>query len=216
MLNHYTDERAQQVYCVIEKGRAMKTPFEGLSLMDYAVNASLMLSRVALIKQDKVGLISFSGNEGNMLKADRKPGQMSLILESLYREQTEFKESDFEWLYVHLKKNVPQRSLIVLYTNFESKAGLERQLPYLKNIASRHLLLVVFFANTELQEFTNKPADNVGDIYYSTIARQFSFEKRLMVKELQQAGILSLLTTPESLTIKTVNRYLELKHRQMA
>lgn len=216
MLNHYTDEKAQQIYCVIDKGRAMKTPFDGLSLMDYAINATLMLSRVALIKQDKVGVVTFAGITGNMLKAERKSNQMNLIMESLYREETEYKESDFEWLYVHLKKNVPHRSLIILFTNFESKSGMDRQLNYLKSIASRHLLLVVFFENTELQAYTGMMAHSVEDIYYKTIARQFSLEKRQMVRELQQAGILSLLATPESLTIQTVNRYLELKHRQLA
>ena len=52
MVNNFTDERSQQIYCIIDKGRVMKMPFKGLSLLDYAINASLMLLRVALIKQD--------------------------------------------------------------------------------------------------------------------------------------------------------------------
>ena len=60
MVNNYTDERSQQIYCVIDKGRVMKMPFEGMTLLDYAINATLMLTRVALIKQDKAGLLSFN------------------------------------------------------------------------------------------------------------------------------------------------------------
>ena len=48
MVNNYTDERSQQIYCLINKGRVMKMPFEGMTLLDYAINASLVLSSVAL------------------------------------------------------------------------------------------------------------------------------------------------------------------------
>lgn len=215
MMNHYTDEKAQQIYCVIDKGRVMKTPFDGMTLMDYAINTTLMLSRVALLKQDKAGVISFSSKRGSIVAADRKASQMNTILESLYREQTTFGESDFERLYIELKKNVPQRSLIVLFTNFESRAGLERQMPYLKSITARHLLLVVFFENTELASFIDKPVASVEDIYRQTIARQFAMEKRLMVREMQQYGILSVLAEPSAITVQAVNKYLELKHRQV-
>ena len=43
MVNNYTDERSQQIYCLINKGRVMKMPFEGMTLLDHAINASLVL-----------------------------------------------------------------------------------------------------------------------------------------------------------------------------
>src|SRR3546814_3180514 len=48
MLNAFQEERAQQVFSLIDKGRGMQMPFEGLSLMDYAINASLVLANTAL------------------------------------------------------------------------------------------------------------------------------------------------------------------------
>lgn len=214
MVNNYTDERSQQVYCVIDKGRVMKMPFEGLSLLDYAINASLMLSRVALIRQDKAGLITFDQNIGHLLPADKKAGQMSQILEILYNQQTKFNESDYEKLYAAIRTRITQRSLIILFTNFESVSGMQRQLPYLRGIARNHLVLVVFFENTELRELTEKNAEDIEGIYTKTIAEKFMYEKRLIVKELQQHGIFTILTPPKDLTINTVNKYLELKARQ--
>ena len=41
MVNNYTEQRSQQVYCIIDKGRLMKMPFEDMSLLDYAINAAL-------------------------------------------------------------------------------------------------------------------------------------------------------------------------------
>ena len=83
----------------------------------------------------------------------------------------------------------------------------------LRKIAHYHLLLVVFFENTELKTLINKKAVTVEDIYIKTIAEKFVYEKRLMVKELHKNGIPSILTSPEQLTINTVNKYLELKTR---
>lgn len=214
MVNNYTDERSQQIYCIIDKGRVMKMPFEGMSLLDYAINATLILSRVALIKQDKAGVITFADQMGHVLPADRRPGQMNNILETLYSQQTRFLESDFEKLYMLMRTRITQRSLVILFTNFESLSGLERQLPYIRSIARHHLVLVVFFENTELKQLTVTKVKNIEELYIKTIAEKFAHEKRLIVKELQKHGIITILTTPQQLTVDTVNKYLELKARQ--
>lgn len=214
MVNHYTDERSQQVYCIIDKGRLMKMPFGNLSLLDYAINSSLVLSNVCLQKQDKVGLGTFDNKMGTLLAADRKPIQRENILQILYNQETSFLESDFEMLYMQIRSHIKQRSLLVLFTNFESLSGLKRQLNYLRSIAKHHLLLVVFFENTELKELSSINAEDLEQVYVKTIAEKFAFEKRLIVKELLKHGILSVLTAPENLTVNAVNKYLELKARQ--
>jgi uncharacterized protein (DUF58 family) len=214
MVNNYTDEKSQQVYCVIDKGRIMKMPFEGMSLLDYAINATLILSRVALIKQDKAGLITFADQIGTFLPAGRQAMQMSNILEILYNQQTKFLETDYEKLYALTRTRITQRSLIILYTNFESLSGLKRQLPYIRSIAKNHLLLIVFFENTGLSQIREAPAPDIEGVYIKTIAEKFAYEKRLIVKELQTHGIAVILTTPEKLTIDTINKYLEIKSRQ--
>jgi uncharacterized protein (DUF58 family) len=214
MVNNYTDEKSQQVYCIIDKGRLMKMPFGGLTLLDYAINSTLVLAGVCLQKQDRVGLMTFANKMGSLLAADRKPIQRENILQLLYNQDTAFTESDYEMLYMQIRNRIKHRSLIVLYTNFESLSGLNRQLNYLRSIAKHHLLMVVFFENTELHSLSHLDAQNVEEVYIKTIAEKFEFEKRLIVKELKKHGILSILTPPEKLTINAVNKYLELKARQ--
>ena len=214
MVNNFTDEKSQQVYCIIDKGRLMKMPFAGLTLLDYAINSCLVLSNVCLKKQDRVGVITFSNTIGNILAADRKPIQKENILQLLYNQTTGFLESDFEMLYMQIRNRIKHRSLIILFTNFESLSGLNRQIDYLRSIASHHLLLVVFFENTELEKLTHTHAAAIEEVYIKTIAEKFAFEKRLITKELLKYGILSLLTSPQKLTVNTINKYLELKTRQ--
>lgn len=213
MVNSFTDERSQQVYCLINKGRVMKMPFDNLTLLDHAINASLVLSNVALIRQDKAGLITFEKEIDTFLPADKKPTQMNLILESLYRQQTTFLEPDFEKLFSVIRNRITNRSLLILFTNFESLESLNRALPAFKRMAHYHLLLLVFFENSELKSITSKQATTLEGIYIKTIAEKFAYEKRQMVKELHKNGIMSILTTPANLTVNTINRYLELKTR---
>ncbi len=118
MVNNYTDEKSQQVYCIIDKGRLMKMPFNNLSLLDYAINSTLVLSNVCLQKQDKVGLITFANKMGNLLAADRKPIQKANILQLLYNQETSFLESDYEMLYMQLRNRVKQRSLLSIIYQF--------------------------------------------------------------------------------------------------
>jgi uncharacterized protein (DUF58 family) len=215
MVNSYADEKSQQLYCIIDKSRVMKMPFEELSLLDYSINTSLVLSNVALMKQDKAGLLTFSENIGSFLPAEKKALQMQSILETLYNQKTRYLESDFEKLYIFTRRKITQRSLLILFTNFESLTGMRRQLPYLKKIAENHLLITVFFENTELTKFIDRPSENLEEVYAKTIAENFAYEKRQIVKELNQSGILTILTAPKNLTVNALNKYLEIKARGM-
>ncbi|WP_157579267.1 DUF58 domain-containing protein [Spirosoma montaniterrae] len=212
-INAYQDERSQPVYCLIDKGRVMRSPFEGLTLLDYAINASLVLSNIALLKQDRAGILTFSDHVGQLLPADRRSGQMLKIMNVLYRQKTRFLETDYESLYANVRTHIRQRSLLLLFTNFETVSGMQRQLPYLRRLAKDHLLLVIFFENTELRALLDQPARDTETIYLKTIGEKFAYEKKQIVKELAQYGIQTILTAPQNLTANTVNKYLELKAR---
>ncbi|MDF1546771.1 MAG: DUF58 domain-containing protein [Bacteroidales bacterium] len=211
MVNQYQDEKSQQVYCLIDMGRTMEMPFNGLSLLDYAVNSSLVISNIAMYKQDKAGLLTFSKNIHTILPADRNKIQMHRILEALYRQKTNFDESDFENVYTTIKRKIKQRSLLLLFTNFEWEVSLSRQMRFLRQLNNNHLLIVIFFKNTEVNSLIREKSGSVNDVYVKTIAEKLMFEKKLIVKELKKYGIQSILTEPENLTVNTINKYLELK-----
>src|SRR5690606_476228 len=181
MVNQYQDEKSQNVYLIIDKGRVMKMPFSGLTLLDYAINASLVMGNVVIKKADKAGLFTFSKKVDTKLKADRKPVQIQRFMESLYQVKTDFKESDYERLLVQTKQHIRQRSLIILFTNFETLDGLNRQLPYLRSIAKLHLLTVVFFKNSELDELVHSKPKNTQQIYDKVIAEKLNNDKELIV-----------------------------------
>lgn len=213
MVNQYKDERSQNVYSVIDMGRVMKMPFDGMTLLDYAINASLVVSDIAIRREDRAGIITFSDTAGSLLPAGGRSSHIFKILELLYRCETRFLESDYEKLYAIISGKVKQRSLILLFTNFETLSSLKRNLAYLIMIARRHFVVTIFFENTELHELLTMPTSSTEKIYIKTISEKFAFEKRQIIKELNRHGIQSILTTPENVTVSTINKYIELKAR---
>lgn len=211
MTNVYQDERSQQVFNVIDKGRVMQQAFRGMTYLDYAINASLVLSYIAMRKDDKAGIATFSDKFEDFVSPSARSGHMQQILETLYRQQTQFAESDYSALVAHFNQCVSKRSLVVLYTNFANKVSMERQLPYLIQLNRRHRLLVVFFVDNELKDYIATRPDNDEEYYRHVIAEQFAYEQRLIVSSLKNHGILALLTTPENLSVDVINKYLELK-----
>lgn len=213
MVNQFQDEKSQRIFMLIDKGRTMKMPFKGLSLLDYSINASMALSHIILKKGDRAGMMTFSKKTENKVAADNKSGQLRRISEALYNIKTDFFESDFNRLYQDVKYSVTQRSLVLLFTNFETLDALNRQMRYLRGIAKNHLLVVVFFKNSELQALLHKNPESMQEIYDEVIAEKFEFEKKLIIQELRKYGIYSVYTLPENLNVEVINKYLEIKAR---
>ena len=215
MVNHYQEEKAQNVYLLLDKGRTMKMPFDGMTLLDYAINAALMLANIAVKKQDKAGLLTFEKKTDAFVKADNKPLQIHKIMEALYHIDTNFRESDYQYLLTDSLKKIQKRSLLILFTNFETLDALKRQLPYLRSLAKRHVVLTVIFENTLLNEVYYRKINTTKDIYVQTIAAKFVHEKQLILHELQLHGIKTVYTKPADLSVNLLNKYLEIKQLEI-
>ncbi len=215
MTNVFRDERAQNIYSIIDKGRTMQSAFEKMTLLDYSINASLALSYVALLKGDKAGFITFERKIDTLVPAAKTPLQLQNIQEALFSQKTAFYESDFQILYQSINKNIKSRSLLIIYTNFDSILSMQRQLRYLSMLAKRHTVLTVFFENTELGNLVTQLPENKTQAYESVIAEKLIYERTLIIHKLRQQNVLSLLTRPDQLTVNVINQYLDIKAREI-
>lgn len=215
MLNQYQEERSQDIYTVIDMGRAMKMPFDQQTLLDYAINGSVALTKAILDTKDKAGLITFSSKTCSFISARSEYKQFGVINDKLYNLETDFLESDFERLYKFVRFKIRQRSLLIIFTNFDSINSLKRNMQYLKAIAQYHLVLVVFFENSEIVQFVSQPATDTREIYSKTIGKHFLSQNQLILKELVKSGIQGLITQPHLLSIHAINKYIQIKRKQM-
>ncbi len=215
MVNQFQDERSQNIYSIISKGRSMKMAFNDMSLLDYAINSTLALSNVALKKYDRVGLITFSDKIGTALRADNRYGQLQKILEALYAETERKLEPSYELLYRSIDRVVQTRSMLILYSNFETPQMVDRVLPILRKISKKHLIVLVMFKDRQLDALARESGESVESIYQSTLARRHIGERDEIVYKLNRSGIQTLVSYPEQLSVNTINKYLDLKSRGM-
>jgi len=215
MINQYQNSRSQMVYCIVDKGRAMKMPFHGMTLLDHAINSALVISNIILKKYDKVGLITFSEKIGAVVNSKASQHQLEMISQKLYNQKTSFKESNFELVFHTIRKQISRRSILLFFTNFEQKYDLERNLSYLRSLAKKHLLVVILFENTELRDAAEMECVTKSDIYLKTFANRTLVEKEEIQRLLNINGIQTILTKPEELSINVINKYLEIKSKRM-
>ena len=211
MVNAHREERGQPVYCLIDTGRAMKMPFDGLTLLDHSINAALVLAGVALEKGDRTGLVVFADRVRRVVPAARRGRQMQLVLDALYRVGTDFRESTLEHVVATLDRQARHRGLLLVFTNFETESAARRALPYLRLLARRHVVVVIFFENVALRGLLTATSHSAEEVYVKTVARRFAHEKQGVVRLLQRHGIRTVLTPPRDLTVDTLNAYLTLK-----
>jgi uncharacterized protein (DUF58 family) len=213
MVNQFQEEKSQSVYCIIDKSRSMKMTEEGMNLLDYAINSALVLSNIAIRNGDKMGLLTFSDKLGVKLPADGSRLQLNRIMEALYAQQTAFPESDFELLYQQVRSVVKTRSLLVLFTNFETEFAMRRALPMLRQMNRKHQLLAVLFELSDLSEEMNQPIKTRNDVYQAAVAERLLSLKSRIASEMNKNGIKTLVSNPQQLSLNTVNKYLEIKSR---
>ncbi len=211
MVNQYQEEKSQHVYCILDKSRNMQVEFDHLSMLDYAINSTLVFSNITIKKGDKTGLITFSDKIGSQLVAEKSKGQMKRIMEVLYNQKTHFLDANFELLFESIRKTIKTRSLLLLFTNFETESAMRRALPLMRKINQKHVLVVVFFQNNELEEMAYQDFKTTRDIYQSTVAERMISVKHKIAFELKKNSIHTILTRPEDLSINAINKYLELK-----
>ena len=213
MTNLYQVETAQDIYIILDKGRMLKFPFNNMTLMDYAINASLSLGNIILKRNDRLGFLSFDSRFGKFIKAERNNKQLGKLMDLLYKQETNYKESNFELLYQKTTHIIPQRSLLIIFTNFENMDSLKRNIRYLQALSKRHAVIILNFINTEIESYSKKKSQSIDEIYIQTMADEYLFEKHRMVSELAKHGIFMHLARPFELSLKAINAYLKIKDR---
>jgi uncharacterized protein (DUF58 family) len=193
----------------------MTAAIKNMSKLDYAMNAALMLSYVCCIKGDKVGLVAFSDNVEAHIPPRGGKGHLYRIVDALYDISPKMRQPDYEKAFMLMESKFRKRSLIVLFTDLIDIEISKTLTAYLPRLRPHHLVLCITLRDSDLAELANQMSDTIEDVYRKTVAGQLLLEQQSTLSKLQQSGVLILDSTPENLSVAAVNRYLELKGRNL-
>lgn len=217
----FETEKSQTIMSLLDVGRLMRPPIadpnnpsgQGLAKLDYAVNAVLMLSYVASLRGDRVGMLSFADEVKHYLNPRGGRGQFYRMLATLYAVDTEPVESDYVRAFAYLGAKHKKRSLVVIFSDIATGIAADTLVKQIAPMSPRHLVLLVAISDpTVVQIAQQLPRDSVG-VYERAVAEQLVDERALILEKLRQRGVLTLDVPANQLTVAVVNKYLELKAR---
>ncbi len=222
----FETEKSQTIMSLLDVGRLMRPPIaathgvasadpsgQGLAKLDYAVNAVLMLSYVASLRGDRVGMLTFADEVKHYLNPRSGRGQFYRMLATLYAVDTEPVESDYVRAFAYLGAKHKKRSLVVIFSDIATGIAADTLVRQIAPMSPRHLVLLVAISDPTIVQIAQQlPRDSVG-VYERAVAEQLVDERALILEKLRQRGVLTLDVPANQLTVAVVNKYLELKAR---
>ncbi|HEY3317911.1 MAG TPA: DUF58 domain-containing protein [Coriobacteriia bacterium] len=206
-------ERSQTMVLAIDAGRLMTPRVSGLTKLDRAVNAALLLAYLGTQADDHVGLLVFGRDVQRYLPPRKGHRQFLAIMEALYSVEGRLEEPDYAGALRYLAARLTKRSLIVLFTDLVGTEPSRRLLGVLATLAPRHLPLVVTQRNRQVEARAEAVPTTESDVFEAAVAEDVLRDKAAALRMLRSRGALVLDVDPQQLSVAAVNRFLEVKAR---
>ncbi|MDQ3032962.1 MAG: DUF58 domain-containing protein, partial [Myxococcota bacterium] len=210
-------EKSQQVLLAVDAGRMMASRLGGagggLTKLDHAVHAALLLAYVALRQGDRVGLVVLADDVRVFVPPARGAAQYRRLLEALFPIEPELTHVDFRRFVEFVRVRVPRRALVVVFSDLLDEAHAMPLAQHAAVLRRRHLPVCVTMHDPVAHELASRPAARAHDAYVRAAAADLLAERAAVKAHLRASGVALVESPPGELAVATVNRYLELKSR---
>lgn len=213
IVNQYEPEKNQHVHIFIDTGRPMSYTLRGYRKLDMVVNTALVLSDVVNQNGDQSGLLLFNTQVDNMIMPGKGPEHRNKILEALYHIDHTNETSNYDDAFYYFKRKERHRSLIFLFTDFDTLEEAENMLKVLPVISKNNIVVIVLIKNESLENISNQKAVNKEEIFNKGVAMELLDERQKIINLLNRRGILCVECPAEKLEYTVVNRYIQVKNR---
>ncbi len=217
IVREFEPERNQVLVLAIDTGRLM-TPVTGpggLSKLDRAVNAALLLAYLGIARGDLVGLLVFGRDIESYVPPRKGRRQLDTLVEALYAVEAAVEEPDYARALAYLSARLPRRALIALFTEVAGQEASHRLIDVLTVMSSRHLPLLLTQRNRQLEQRAWGRIDTEHDAFVAATVETVLRDKAEALAALAAHGTLVGHVEPERLSVAAINRYLEVKARAL-
>lgn len=213
IVNQYEPEKNQHVYMMIDTGRPMSFSVRGYKKLDVAINTALLLSDIVNQNGDKSGLMLFNAEVENMIMPGKGHNHRNSLMEALYNIEHTKDTSNYEEAFYHLKSKERRRSLIFLFTDFETIEEAEDMLRVLSVLSRNNIVVVILIKDEKLEKLTSMAAEDEHNIFSKGVALEMLKERKMIIQKLNSKGIMCIECRVEELAMNAINKYLYIKNR---
>jgi len=211
----YRAERNHQVVLAIDTGHLMSEPLAGLPRLDHAVTAALLLSYVSLRLGDRVGLFGFDRAARAWTEPQGGLGTFARLRAASAALAYSTEETNFTLGLTELSTRLRRRSLVVIFTDFVDTVTAELMVENLARLARRQLVVFVTLRDPALHEAALQRPVRPSALHRAVVAAGFVRERERVLARLRRLGVQCVDAAPGAVTTRLVNRYLDIKRREL-
>ncbi|MBD3176124.1 MAG: DUF58 domain-containing protein [Armatimonadia bacterium] len=208
---NYEEERSKDVLILIDAGRMMAPEAHGLTKLDRAINAALMIASVAAERKDKVGLFVFADEPIVFIPPAHGKAQINRFMDALYDVHVKLVEPNFSRAFGYLKSKHRKRGMVIMFTDLIDSEASGQLIGHVSAITRQHLPLFISIRDQSLEEASATDVDRIGDVYRRAVAEQIIHDRDVALAQLRNQGATVMDVAPDRLTIESVNRYILLR-----
>ncbi|NND98360.1 MAG: DUF58 domain-containing protein [Pirellulaceae bacterium] len=214
-VRQFQSDQSQRVIFLLDCGRMMTNERDGYSLLDHALNSTLMMAYVALSQGDSVGMLCFSDTIHAYIPPAGGKSQINRLIQAGFDQFPRLVESRYDQAFLYLSSHCKRRSLVVLATNVIDEVNANSVVDYLTNINGQHLPLGVLLRDREMFDAADSPDGDSFQMYRAAAAADILLWRQQVLKDLEHRGVLIVDAFPDELTAPLVNQYLEVKAKHL-
>ena len=215
LCQEFRAERNHQVVLALDTGHLMSEPLNGIPKLDHAVNAGLLLAYFCLRTGDRVGLFGFD----ETVRCYSEPSGGMAAFPRLQRLtaglEYHHSESNFTLGLSDLSTRLRRRSLVILLTDFVDTISAELMLENIHRLSRRHLVIFVTLRDPTLEDVAAVPPTTIESLHRSVVAGDFVREREVVIQRLRHIGVQCIDVPPERVSMHLLNRYLDIKRREL-
>ena len=215
LCQEFRAERNHQVVLAVDAGQLMGEPVGGIPKLDHAINAAILLGWFCLRTGDRVGLLGFDERVRNW--AEPAGGMHTFRRLQAMSAEIDYarNETNYTLTLAELSTRLKRRSLVVLFTDFLDTVTAELMIDNVTRLARRHLVLFVAVRDPSLETRALAHPRSLGALHEAVVAGDFVRERSVVLERLKRAGAHCIDTTPDQFSMALVNRYLDIKRREL-
>lgn len=214
IVNQFEVEKNQDVISIIDSGKAMSYEVRGYKKLDLAINTALILSDVANMSGDKSGLMVFNREVQQYVKPSSGGLHRNKLLEALFSIDYNRELSNFEEAFNYLNHHQKKRSIIFLFTEFETMDEASDYMKVLPSVARKHLVILFMMTKEKVVDLAKTTVKKDHELFLKGAALEILEERKKIISTLKRSGIMCIECTPDTLTTEAINQYIQLKKKR--